>query len=202
MNHEKVYNLIIQKAKSENRIKYNGAYYENHHIIPRCVSDINSKENLALLTAKEHYICHELLTYIYPKNRNLAVALMRMSGYKTKYKVSSRDYARAKENLSNTSISEETRTKLSLAGKKRNHSDESKNKIRESKLGNKNPIYGRSSPNRGRLQPCKEETKNKLSDVAKKIAKIKCEYCYKLSSPGNYAKWHGEKCKLNSNNMT
>lgn len=37
-------------------------YTEKHHIIPRCMSGSNDKENLVILTAREHYIAHLLLT--------------------------------------------------------------------------------------------------------------------------------------------
>jgi len=37
-------------------------YTEKHHIIPKSCGGDNSKENLVVLTAKEHFICHLLLT--------------------------------------------------------------------------------------------------------------------------------------------
>ena len=41
-------------------------YTENHHIIPRCLGGSDSKENIVKLSAKEHFICHLLLTKMYP----------------------------------------------------------------------------------------------------------------------------------------
>jgi len=38
--------------------------------------------------------------------------------------------------------------------------------------------------------------KLKLSIAVKAIPKIECVYCGKLVSPGNYSRWHGNKCKL------
>jgi hypothetical protein len=55
------YNAIILKAKSQNRKKHDGIYYEKHHIIPKSLDGDNSKSNLVLLTAKEHFVCHVLL---------------------------------------------------------------------------------------------------------------------------------------------
>ena len=55
------YSNIIIKAQSEPRKKGNMVYYERHHIIPKSMGGSNSKDNLVLLTAKEHYICHYLL---------------------------------------------------------------------------------------------------------------------------------------------
>ena len=48
------YFAIIQNAKNKNVI----GYTESHHIIPRC---LNGKETVHL-TAREHFICHLLLT--------------------------------------------------------------------------------------------------------------------------------------------
>jgi NUMOD3 motif len=55
------YYKIISNALNLNRIKSTNTYYENHHIIPKCMNGSNKKENLVLLTYKEHFICHLLL---------------------------------------------------------------------------------------------------------------------------------------------
>ena len=60
----KWYYSIIDKAKAETRKKYQGIYYEKHHIIPKSIGGKNSSDNLVLLTAREHYICHLLLVKI------------------------------------------------------------------------------------------------------------------------------------------
>lgn len=102
MNYERIYNQIIQKAKSELRVRTKEHYYENHHIIPRCMGGSNNKDNLVMLTAKEHFICHQLLCEIYPTNHQLIHAFWLMAnGYTSKsqqrsYKISSRLYERLK----------------------------------------------------------------------------------------------------------
>jgi len=117
MNHQKVYESIIQKAKSENRVKLRKnqegyVYYEKHHIIPKCLGGLDDKDNLILLTSKEHYVCHKLLTYIYNGNRKLACAFHKMTyGNSNLHIKSSRDYVYAIELIKNTAISEETRDK-------------------------------------------------------------------------------------------
>lgn len=80
MDHQKVYKNLILKAKKENRIKIKaGIYYEKHHIIPECLfkqrkrkgpkgfvdGDPEDKNNIVLLTAREHFIAHVLLYKIY-----------------------------------------------------------------------------------------------------------------------------------------
>lgn len=52
------YYSIINSAKDR---KIDG-YTERHHIIPKSLDGNNSPENLVRLTAREHYICHRLLT--------------------------------------------------------------------------------------------------------------------------------------------
>jgi len=52
------YYKIVNQAKSRNI----SSYTERHHIIPKSFGGSNKKENLVRLTAREHYICHLLLT--------------------------------------------------------------------------------------------------------------------------------------------
>ena len=52
------YNSLINKAKD--RIIF--GYTEKHHIIPSSLGGTNDNNNLVKLTAREHFICHLLLT--------------------------------------------------------------------------------------------------------------------------------------------
>jgi len=54
------YNNIITRAQS--RVLPKEIYSEKHHVIPRSLGGSDEKINLAELTAKEHFICHILLT--------------------------------------------------------------------------------------------------------------------------------------------
>lgn len=64
MNYYKIYNSIIENRKNNS---YNG-YTETHHILPRCLGGSDEADNLVKLSAKEHYICHLLLTRMYKYN--------------------------------------------------------------------------------------------------------------------------------------
>lgn len=77
MDYQKHYNLLIQTRQKENRIKGQGIYYESHHIIPKGLGGSNNKDNLVLLTPREHFIAHWLLYRIY-KNKATASAFYRM----------------------------------------------------------------------------------------------------------------------------
>lgn len=89
--YQKWYNQIISRAICSNRKKLRRnkegyVYYELHHILPKCCGGEDIAENLVLLTAKEHYICHLLL----PKftegkiKHKLINALIRMTFAKSK----------------------------------------------------------------------------------------------------------------------
>lgn len=65
-------------------------YKENHHIIPKCIDDslYKDKNNIIILTAREHYIAHKILSYCYFPNteeyNKLIFALFAMSKLKMK----------------------------------------------------------------------------------------------------------------------
>ena len=64
MDYKFNYDTLINSRKLLVRNKKSGIF-ENHHIIPRSLGGTNEKENLVLLTPKEHFIAHLLLTKIY-----------------------------------------------------------------------------------------------------------------------------------------
>lgn len=75
MNYKLVYQKIIDNAKKQNRTRENDVYYEEHHIIPKCMGGGNEPDNLVLLTFREHFICHLLLVKIHYSNHKLVFAL-------------------------------------------------------------------------------------------------------------------------------
>src|SRR5574343_448350 len=103
MNYEKIYNSIIERAISLNRVKYTGEYFECHHILPKSLGGSNKQSNLVLLTAKEHYLCHFLLTFIHPKNNSINYAFWMMinkiSPNQQRVRACSRVYELAKRNF-------------------------------------------------------------------------------------------------------
>lgn len=92
------YYSIISSAKCQLRNKKDG-YFESHHIIPKCMGGIET----VLLTAREHYVCHLLLTKmtINSKDRaRMAFALIQMSRFNenhNRYKAKSKLYEYARK---------------------------------------------------------------------------------------------------------
>ena len=84
MNYIKIYYDIINNAKLRglDKKKLDG-YFEEHHIIPACYfksRKISSyKENLVLLTASEHLLCHHLLWKNDIDNGSLMLAYHKMA---------------------------------------------------------------------------------------------------------------------------
>lgn len=68
------YAELIANAKQANRL-WEPFKYELHHITPKCLGGVDTKDNLVLLTIKEHYRAHILLSKMHPKNLRLANAV-------------------------------------------------------------------------------------------------------------------------------
>lgn len=183
MNYKKNYYDYINYVKTLNRNKNDGNYYEKHHIIPRSLGGDDSKDNLVLLTAREHFLAHYLLWKFNPC-RQTAYAFRTMlymanSNQNRTYKmVSSKVYQRLKiqyaeyvslANKGNKSrlgkhLSEESKEKIAKAHRGKPLSEEHKLKCRMANLGRKHSEESRrkmSEHNKGKHH-MSEKHKNKL----------------------------------------
>jgi len=97
MNYETHYNKLIERA----RTRLLECYTERHHIVPRCMGGSDDAENLINLTAREHYVAHQLLVKIYPRNGKLVYAARMMTiGTETHDRSKNRMYSWLKEKFS------------------------------------------------------------------------------------------------------
>jgi hypothetical protein len=86
MNHKLIHDMIIDRAllrdwKSKAHKKGSidaGFHVEGHHILPKSLGGKDLKCNIAVLSLKEHFIVHLLLTKIYPEEDNLIRAFVIM----------------------------------------------------------------------------------------------------------------------------
>jgi len=159
MNYLSIYNSIISDAQLQNRKRIrrthkNFVYYENHHIIPKCVGGTNDTQNLILLTAREHFVAHQLLVKIYPNEHKLVFALRLMCANKNKNHIrNNREYEWIRRAVSNAaSIVQKGKPgkgykfpkghALSVGGKNgmygKNHTEETR-KIQSEKAKNRDP---------------------------------------------------------------
>jgi len=131
------YNNIIHNAQN----RCIDVYTENHHIIPRSLDGSDDESNLIRLTAKEHFICHLLLTKMTKGNARRkmlhaawCMANLRIPGQE-RYKVSSGLYEIIKTKNAKA-LSEATTGRIGK-NKGRVTTPEWREKLRQAGLGKK-----------------------------------------------------------------
>lgn len=194
MNYEKIYNKIVKRGK----FREITGYVEIHHIIPKCIGGNDEIYNLVKLTAKEHFICHKLLTEIHPNENKLHYAVMMMATMKNAfgrdYRVGAREYNRLKESVIRTAehcknlslvnsgkvLSEKTKRKISKSLTGKTVSDETKVKMSKSKLG---ILFSNEHKQNIRIAVLNmsDETKAKMSKSAKNRLPISDDTRIKMS---------------------
>lgn len=220
----RIYYAIIERAKS--RTLSDCIYTERHHIIPQSFfksrsktgwlsGDYNAKTNLVKLTAREHYICHRLLTKM-----TEGIALYKMANAmrrfahatKTKQFVDSRTYEQISKlqsetmkgrpcspetrekirqgNLNRPPITEETRRKLSEAAKRRKgFTPEGRDKVVEA---NKARVW--TDEQREKLRQHNLGKPN-TAQKGKPQPQLVCPHCKKQGGHSAMKRWHMENCK-------
>lgn len=74
--------------RSKNRVKNRCDGNETHHILPKCLGGNNSKNNLVVLTSREHFIVHLLLikmTLLDDHTEKMIYALFNMKAHNSLY---------------------------------------------------------------------------------------------------------------------
>jgi len=88
------YNKFIKSR--ELRTIPKDTYTENHHILPRSLGGNDLKENIIILTAREHFIAHMILWKVY--GGKMAQAFYMMQGFnRYNYRLTSRQYSKLRE---------------------------------------------------------------------------------------------------------
>lgn len=222
--YKKIYYQIINKALSETRNKKD-FYYENHHILPKSMGGSDEKSNLVLLTAREHYVCHKLLTKFtfgdYKRKMLCAFwAFNRKSKNQQRIVLTSRDYEYVRIQISEIfsqerkgvalgkTLTPEHKKKLSTALKGRKKTEETKTRMKESwKLRpprSKEHCMALSEANKGRV--ISQKTREKMSISKKGINPVhtqitwECPHCGKVGiGISNFNRWHNNNCKAKKN---
>ena len=189
--------ICPRNMKKTDAMKLRG-YIEDHHIIPKCLGGKDIISNKVWLTAKEHFICHKLLTEmtVETSNGKMWSALWRMMNKQSKnqnrdYIITADEYATAREqNAKNHSIrmsgelnpfhnkkhSESTKETMSLAKKGKTYEE----------------IFG--------IEKAKEMRERRRNENFIKLYKPQektiCPHCGVSGGKGVMHRWHGERCKL------
>lgn len=217
--YEKWYQNIVSTAKQRTRI----GYTETHHILPHSLGGEDNEDNLVKLTAREHFVCHWLLTKIYTgeargKMINAMYMMRAESPHQKRYesKITSRIYESLREeysqyisNLNTGRIQppeEKAKQLAAQVGRKRApFSEEWKAKLSIAKSGKNNNRYGVEVSEETRAKQREKaigrkqsaETIQKKADAIRgsKREKLLCPYCNQLISVNTYPRWHGSNCK-------
>ncbi len=177
------YNKIISRAKSRQSLD---RYTEKHHIIPRSIGGKDVNDNIVELSAREHFICHLLLTKMvtdinkYKMIKASIMMITRIGPGQERYKVTNRIYETLKQSIE---VPIEVRLKMGISQKNRfkdttgtflgkQHSLETRKKMSESaskpksekwKISASKNRTGKPAPNKG--IPHTEESKKKISQA-------------------------------------
>lgn len=100
MNYKSIYwSIILNRLDNP----YLG-YTEKHHILPTSLGGDSSDVNLVNLSAKEHYVCHHLLTKMYPRDSaeyyKMVSAFVLMLSTRTNKKVTAKGFGVLREDFS------------------------------------------------------------------------------------------------------
>jgi hypothetical protein len=93
------YFSIIEKSKD----RMISGYTERHHIIPKCLNGTNDHTNIVRLSAREHFVCHWLLTKMVTNKKEqyqlwnaFSCMLYRKNDVQYRYKISSKIFENIK----------------------------------------------------------------------------------------------------------
>jgi hypothetical protein len=208
------YNIINRAKLRADPIEY----CEQHHIIPKSLGGSNYKDNLVKLTAREHFICHWLLTKMVSGSakHKMAHACRRMfyksNKLQSRYKINSRLYETLKANMAELAKGEkrsvECRQKMSKSAKIRCDKESPEIKQRRaaqltavnlSRKGIKKP-YQIGENNVFADDKVKEKIQatniEKYGFTNPALIPYTCEYCGSSGKGlAGYKRWHNINCK-------
>ena len=217
--YEKWYRSITANAKQRTL----SGYAEIHHILPRSLGGEDNEDNLVKLTAREHFVCHWLLTKMYTgeargKMINAMYMMRAESPHQKRYesKITSRIYETLREEYSQyisklnkgriQPPEEKARQLAAQTGRKRApFSEEWLANIKIARQGERNGMYGKTHSEetrakqreKAKLRTYSQETneKRRQANLGSKREKILCPHCNNLISVNTYPRWHGDRCK-------
>ena len=166
--YRKIYQDICNRAKTRKLV----GYKEKHHIIPRSLGGTDDTDNIAVLTAREHFICHLLLVRMTSHNNRskMVFTLNSMMNRKTEsmdryvpcskiFEILRIQLSEAHKQIGRTTEHKEA---ISKAHKGKIVSDETKQKM---SIASKKNIVGGAVKGSKRS----DETKRKISESRKGI---------------------------------
>jgi hypothetical protein len=165
VNYQAIYQALVDKARNRELF----GYFEKHHVVPKCLGGTNDASNIILLSAKEHFFAHKLLTRIYPKARGVWYALIamgRLPGFKSKIFAYEREIAANMRK--GFKFSMETKEKISKA--KLGKSSRSTTRFTKNQRPWNSGLHGKLHHSYGKKRS--EETKRRMSAAQKACGNV------------------------------
>jgi len=174
--YKKWYFSIINNAYGR---EYDKLLHERHHIIPTSLGGTNDNKNIVVLLFREHFICHWLLTkFTISSSKGKMCSALRMMMNKSSSNnrvLTNRHYEIARTALART---------------KRTMSEQFKQKQRENRIGNKNPMFGKKQS-----ETQKQKAKETMKRLSVEQKQIQCPHCNLVGSKINMKRYHFSNCK-------
>lgn len=215
MDYQKHYNQLMKHAQE----RLLEGYSERHHIIPRCMGGNDDPENIAILTAEEHYIAHQLLVKIYPGESKLVyAALMMTSGSKYQSRSNklygwlrrkfSEEQSKRMKGVPKTAEHNKKNSEAMMGKNKGNipwcqgkklgpNSKESNLKRSIALMGNTNGCGGKGIP-----KTAEHNRKNSEANKGRLDPIVICPVCKKSGGNSGMKRWHFDNCKEFANAET
>lgn len=168
---------LRQQGKRRKDLIIQFGHVERHHIVPRSMGGEDISQNLVFLTPEEHFLAHELLVKIHPTEIGPLRALMILSGKDNKYR-NNKLFGWARKRYSEmrkgnvpwnkgVAWSEEVKDKIRETRKLQAPcSDETRAKLSAAGKGENNHFYGKKHS---------VESKAKVSANNKSSKKVSCD---------------------------
>lgn len=197
----RIYYSIINNAQS--RILPKETYTEKHHIIPKSLGGSNAKDNLVVLTAREHFICHWLLTKMTESlaKTKMAKAFMLMqaqSNNQQRYTFNSRAYNTVRCMISEATKGTRTGKDNYNYGNRWTEEQRAKMRGHTRNVGLiRGPVANVENMRIAALNRWTEDEKAKKRDWwANNKYHFTCPHCGKTGTgKSNYNRWHGSNCR-------
>ena len=197
MDYKKIYENLIDKAKNRKELL---EIRERHHIVPKSLGGSNKRDNIVLLSPREHFIAHLLLSRFGGYKMKRALFLMSTrNGYtsgkyaklREEYVLSIKGDKERGRRISNTlrgKRKSEEHIRNWIDSRKRGDNWKCPNHKKEAQRitmkGQGNPMYGKTH---------NSEARKKISEANKQ--RINCPHCDKIGGIAIMKRWHFNNCK-------
>jgi hypothetical protein len=162
------------------------SYSEKHHVVPRSLGGTDHISNIVTLSAREHFICHVLLTkftvgnnkykMLYAANMMSQIARDYQKRFKpnsTLYEIIKKEFGQMHSaRLTGRKLTDEHKAKIAKAGRGRTDSQKTINKRRASCTGKKRTLEQKERMRQAQLNR-KQKTVDEKLVISEKISKAR-----------------------------